>query len=194
MATVLIVEDNRDIAGLYERVFAGHQTRVVADVPEAMSYLRQSCPDLLILDFHLPSGSGLEVLKYLRSSFPTVSVLGISADDLLKEKARQEGIDAFLSKPFRVIDLARTAHTLLSQPRKGPSPSMLAALQEYAQAFQRVYKCPPHGQWTGSQVLINGEVRDEAWFRAETRRLNNLSMAHPPRNYLHRLIDKIRNL
>ncbi len=194
MATVLIVEDNRDIACLYERIFSGHQTSVVTDVPEAMRYLQERCPDLLILDFHLPSGSGLEVLTYLRSSFPNVSVVGISADDMLKEAAKQAGVDVFLSKPFRVVDLTRTAHSLLNQPRKGLSPAMSNVLMEYAEVYKRVHHCLPHGQWTGSHVLIDGQVRDEAWFRGETRRLYNLMVARTPRSYLHRLIDKIRKM
>ncbi|SRR5258707_3589606 len=196
MPSVLIVEDNRDIACLYERIFASFQTCVVLDIPEALGYLQQACPDLIILDFHLPSGSGLHVLKYVRSHsrLKNLPVLGISGDDLLKDQATQEGIDAFLNKPFRIVDLSALAHQLLSRSRKAPSQEMLVALKAYTTAYQRVYNCPPHGQWTGNQVLVDGQVRDEAWFRAETRRLYNATIRDTPRSYLYRLIDKLRRL
>jgi hypothetical protein len=71
---------------------------------------------------------------------------------------------------------------------------MQAALRAYAAAYQRVYNRLPSGQWTGTQVLIDGQPCDEAWLQAETRRLQSLSTGNTQRNYLHRLIDKLRRL
>ena len=41
MATVMIVEDNPEIAGLYEKIFHQHKTRILNDVPDAIHYLDQ---------------------------------------------------------------------------------------------------------------------------------------------------------
>jgi CheY-like chemotaxis protein len=197
MATVLIVEDNLEIAALYERIFARHQTCVLGDVPEAISYLQRGCPDLVIMDFHLPSGSGVEVLSYIRSQddLKDVPVLGISADDLLKGKAKAEGANAFLTKPIDIRELLDTARRLMSSTRKVPSEAMRAALNAYGEAYQAVFHRMPHGQWTGRQVLIDGQPCDEGWLQAETRRLHSLvANGNDPKHYLQRLIDKLRRL
>ena len=196
MATVLIVEDNLEIAQLYERIFEKHETCVFHDLPDAMRYLETHRPDLVITDFHLPSGSGVDVLSFIRSepSLRDVPVLGISVDDTLKSEARERGIDAFLTKPIEISDLINTAQRLLSSTQKVPSHEMQAALRAYAAAYQKVYDRLPSGQWTGTQVLIDGQPCDEAWLQAETHRLQSLTIGGAPRNYLHRLIDKMRRL
>jgi CheY-like chemotaxis protein len=196
MATVLIVEDNVEIAQLYERIFEKHQTCVFYDLPETMQYLETNRPDLVITDFHLPSGSGVEILQYIRSEpgLRDVPVLGISVDDTLKTEARERGIDVFLTKPIDLSDLINAAQRLLSSTRKVPGHEMQAALRAYAAAYQKVYNRLPSGQWTGTQVLIDGQPCDEAWLQAETRRLQSLSTSSTQRNYLHRLIDKLRRL
>jgi CheY-like chemotaxis protein len=196
MATVLIVEDNVEIAQLYERIFEKHQTCVFYDLPETMHYLETNRPDLVITDFHLPSGSGVEILQYIRSEpgLRDVPVLGISVDDTLKTEARERGIDVFLTKPIDLSDLINAAQRLLSSTRKVPSHEMQAALRAYAAAYQKAYNRLPHGQWTGTQVLIDGQPCDEAWLQSETHRLQSLTTGGVQRNYLHRLIDKLRRL
>jgi two-component system, NtrC family, response regulator HydG len=197
MAKVLIVEDNPEIARLYESIFAQHQTRVLGDVPDAIIFLQTSRPDLIIMDFHLPSGSGVDVLSYVRSqsSLRDVPVLGISVDDMLKSTATQKGANAFLTKPIDVGELIKTAQGLMSSTRKVPSRELQAILKEYADAYQGVYKRPPKGQWTGTQVLIDGQPCDEAWLKSETRRLQSLvANGNEPKSYLLKLIDKLRRL
>jgi CheY-like chemotaxis protein len=196
MATVLIVEDNPEIARLYESVFAEHNTHILGDVPEAITYLQRGRPDLVIMDFHLPSGSGVDVLNYIRAqgNLRDIPVLGISVDDMLKGQAKEKGINAFLTKPIDVGELINTAQGLMTSPRKAPTREMRAALEAYATAYQAVYHHPPKGQWTGFQVLIDGHPCDEAWLNAETRRLRSLTSGGEPRNYLLKLIDKLRKL
>jgi putative two-component system response regulator len=194
MANVLILEDNAEIAVLYERIFAHHKTRILGDVPEAIGYLRRDCPDLVIMDFHLPSGSGVDVLNYMRSqpNLRDIPVLGVSVDDLLKHEAIEQGMNAFLTKPIELSELIQTANRLISSRKKAPSADLRAALNDYAAAYQSVYRRMPKGVWTGSEVLIDGQACDVNWLRGETRRLRSLTQGGEPRNYLHRLLEKIR--
>src|ERR1041385_8646484 len=116
MASVLIVEDNPEIAMLYERIFEQHQTYIFSDVPDAITYLQGKSPDLVIMDFHLPSGSGVDVLSYMRSQsdLADVPVLGVSCDDLMKDEATEHGMTAFLPKPIEITELLKTAQRLIS--------------------------------------------------------------------------------
>src|SRR5258708_15405983 len=198
MATVMILEDNPEIAALYERIFGSHQTNIVGDIPDAIGYLRRTCPDLVIMDFHLPSGTGVDVLNFMRArpGLKDVPVLGVSVDDDLREEAQASGMNAFLTNPIEELDLIKTAQRLISgrPQRRAPSAELRAALDEYAQAYQTVYHRMPKGSWTGTQVLIDGHPCDEHWLRAESTRLCALLQGGDPRRYLHRLLEKIRLL
>jgi CheY-like chemotaxis protein len=196
MANVLIVEDNPDIATLYERIFRQYRTQIINDVPEAINYLRRDRPDLVIMDFHLPSGSGVDVLSYMRSQsdLMDVPVLGVSCDDMMKDEATEHGMTAFLPKPIEITELLKMAQRLISSNQRVPSEDMKAALNEYAAAYQSVYHKMPEGQWTGTDVLIDGFVCDERWLQSETKRLRSLSNNGDPRNYLQRLLTKLRRM
>jgi DNA-binding response OmpR family regulator len=115
MAVIFIVEDNPDHSGLYHRLFQEHQLCIFNDVPEALKYLRLSKPDLALIDFYLPSGSGLSVVQYIRSHerIRQVPIIGVSSDDSLKKSALQQGVDAFLIKPMDISELIWTARQLL---------------------------------------------------------------------------------
>jgi CheY-like chemotaxis protein len=117
VSNILIVEDNPDIAQLYQRLFFQHQTAIYTDTASAIEALSHQCPDLIILDFHLPAGHGLDVLDFVRSQpeMAHIPVLGISADDLLKSKAKAKGLSAFFPKPLDIDQLLTATRQLLPQ-------------------------------------------------------------------------------
>jgi two-component system response regulator VicR len=196
MAHILIVEDNEEIADLYTRVFADHQTHVLGDVPEAIEYLQGARPDLVITDFHLPTRSGVEIVSYIRttSALRDIPVIGISMDDMLKREAQERGVDVFMIKPIEITELYDTAHRLIDNAQKSPGPEMRAALREYAAAYHRVHNSFPQGRWTGTHFVVGGQPRDAAWLRAEAGRLRATALPKPSRGYLYRLIDRLRRM
>lgn len=118
MSNILIVEDNADIAVLYQRALMQHQNTVAPSAEEATNLLGQQDFDLVILDMHLPERSGLYLLEYIRSHQSTTvantKVFVISADDLLREACRTLGIQAWMTKPIELDELMTTVHRLLS--------------------------------------------------------------------------------
>src|SRR5688572_23181367 len=115
MASIVIVEDNPDIAMLYERVLMGHKTHIFQNTADAKAHLATEHPDLTILDMHLPGESGIAVLDYIRSDdrLKNTPVLGISADDMQSEQAKSKGINAFLTKPIDIDQMILTVYKLL---------------------------------------------------------------------------------
>jgi CheY-like chemotaxis protein len=115
MSNILIVEDNPDIAMLYQRLFFRHETHIFDDANTTINHLKNVQPDLVILDMHLPRSRGLDVLEYMRAQpgLEQVPVLGISADDMLKKEAKAKGITAFFTKPLDIDQLlTATSHIL----------------------------------------------------------------------------------
>lgn len=138
MASILIVEDNPDIAMLYERVLMGHTTQIFQNTSDAKAHLETAHPDLTILDMHLPGESGIAVLDYIRSQerLKDTPVVGISADDLQKEQAKLKGINAFLTKPIDIDEMIMTVYKLL-KPTSEPQPAQ-SSLQPSLQMSRKV--------------------------------------------------------
>ena len=115
MPSILIVEDNPDIALLYTRALMRHENDIVHSAEEAFDVLSRQQFDLVILDMHLPKESGIRVLEYVRSeqydANPKVFV--ISADDLLRRDCEDIGIDSWMTKPVEIDVLMQTVEALL---------------------------------------------------------------------------------
>jgi DNA-binding response OmpR family regulator len=101
---VLLVEDDRGIAGLYcERLrLEGYNVAVASDGESALTAAFSSVPRMVVLDMRLPGMSGLEVLERLRKDTRTehvpVVILTQWDDDKAKGRALKLGAQEFLLK------------------------------------------------------------------------------------------------
>lgn len=104
MANILIVEDNEFNNSLYTRLLIDHHIHIVDSMSASIDYLTQSACDLIILDIHLPTMSGMELLDLVRaeSVFDDVPIFAISSDDDLQEEALRRGANFWMTKPFDV--------------------------------------------------------------------------------------------
>jgi len=104
--SILIIDDEPDICRLLQLNLSkyGYKVKYVHALSEGWQVLRNSPPDVLFLDIHLPDGSGLEALPRIKQMYPNLQVITISAYDngLEKEKALTAGAAHFLPKPFNV--------------------------------------------------------------------------------------------
>jgi DNA-binding response OmpR family regulator len=109
MKTMLIVEDDRDLANLFKIVMEmiGFTVQMLHDGRQGLNALTdQSLPDVVMLDMHLPGVSGEEIYAMLRDRGEGWRVLLCSADVQLVEHYRAQGAKA-LTKPAPVDDLQR---------------------------------------------------------------------------------------
>ncbi len=106
---LLLIEDDKDLrlsiaAYLAE---AGHTCEIARDKSSAAGRLGSHEYDVVLLDITLPDGSGLELLRDLRSSKNSTGVLIISARDALDDRlgGLDLGADDYLAKPFHLAEL-----------------------------------------------------------------------------------------
>jgi CheY-like chemotaxis protein len=107
---VMYVEDNLSHIQLLERTFERkrHGSTILPAMQGslALELAREHCPDLILLDLHLPDISGHEVLRRLRADERTagIPVVVISADAGPEqiERMLDAGARAYLTKPLDV--------------------------------------------------------------------------------------------
>jgi two-component system phosphate regulon response regulator PhoB len=104
--TILIVEDERDIAQLiaYNLSRQGYETQVAPTAEAALTIVNESPPDLVILDIMLPGMSGLELCRRLKRdaqtrSIPVVMLTARSQDSDIVA-GLEAGADDYVTKPF----------------------------------------------------------------------------------------------
>jgi DNA-binding response OmpR family regulator len=113
---VLIVEDEVEQGRAVKEImtYIGADTTLVHDGQVALDWLKQHVPDCVILDLHLPSVSGLDILKAIRADerLKGTRIFVVTADEERLSLAAQMA-DATLTKPYRVselVDLLRKFH------------------------------------------------------------------------------------
>ena len=121
MARILIVEDETDAAILLgERLSSGgFEVLTASDAYESIDVLRKETIDLVLLDLMLPAGGGLTVLKNLRQDKKTaacpVIILTANRSPGYKQKVMDEGVQAYIEKPYDSKELMETINKLLKK-------------------------------------------------------------------------------
>ena len=114
--TVLVVDDQPIIRQLLvqalRRACPGALAVPVDGVKAARAVAQECALDAMITDYHLPDGTGLDILYAVQRRIPDIRALVISADASIAEKALAAGAMAFLAKPFSVGDLLPLLHEL----------------------------------------------------------------------------------
>jgi two-component system, OmpR family, alkaline phosphatase synthesis response regulator PhoP len=117
VSTVLIVEDNADLAyGLRNNLeIEGYDVAVAVDGVSGLDRARSLAPDLIILDLMLPGLDGYRVLKSLREEGNPVPVLILTAHGAEADKVRgfRLGADDYVTKPFGLLELMARVAALL---------------------------------------------------------------------------------
>ncbi len=114
---ILIVEDDRKVAGFLEQGFREEQFEVAVarDGEDALEQALTGRFDLILLDYMLPKRSGPEVAAELRSQGHTLPILMLTARDDAHDirTALGAGVDAYVTKPFRFDDLLQRVESML---------------------------------------------------------------------------------
>ena len=114
---LLIVEDEPELSQsiatyLYQNKFT---CDTALDFSSANSKIKEGEYDCIILDLSLPGGSGLELLRRLKTVKKTEGVLIISAKNSLDDKIEglELGADDYLTKPFHLAELSARVNAII---------------------------------------------------------------------------------
>ena len=133
MPSILVVEDEPAIMELLKvnLVDAGYEVREAPDAETAQTLLRESLPDLLLLDWMLPGQSGLAFAKQLRADARTKELPVIMVTARTDEADRVAGLEAwvddYVTKPFSPRELKARIKSVLRRRAPEAAQEALAA-------------------------------------------------------------------
>jgi PAS domain S-box-containing protein len=112
---VLVVEDHEDTREFITTVLQqfGAEVMAVSSVPEAIRYLEQTCPDVLVSDIGMPMEDGYELIHQVRNResdhkthIPAIALTAyVRTED--QSKALDAGFETHLSKPVEAETLVK---------------------------------------------------------------------------------------
>src|SRR5438105_8106410 len=168
---ILIVDDEPTIREACAEVAmqSGMKVTTVATAEEALEVLENTAIDILLTDLMLPQSSGLELLKGVHDTHPTVPVIVLTQYGTIDSAvaATRLGAVDYVTKPFRIeelrsrleraaraVELQQENQLLREQLRTRPGFGGLIGLSE---RMQRVYKIIQKVGLHEYPVLILGE-------------------------------------
>lgn len=121
--TTLIVDDqeqNRVVLREYATML-GLIVAEAADGPEALAFIRETPPDLVLLDINMPGMSGIDVLETMKTdpALQAIPVIIITAVDDTKNTIQsiERGAEDYLIKPFNPVLLRARIRACLDRKR-----------------------------------------------------------------------------
>lgn len=129
--TLLAIDDDQDILKVLKANLELHGfTLLTADsLASARTILADHRPDLVLLDLMLPDGDGLEFCCALKSLYPNLPVIMLTAKDKVSDKVIgfELGADDYLVKPFETRELLARIRARLRPVTSPQQTSVLTA-------------------------------------------------------------------
>jgi len=116
---ILVVDDEPNIVRSLTFVLdkGGYDVSIAGDGVEAMSMIRESKPNILILDVMMPNKSGYDVCSEIKSDpeLRDIHVVMLTAKGQVgdREAALSQGADEYISEPFSPIEILARVKELL---------------------------------------------------------------------------------
>ena len=110
-AKLLLVEDeaSQQVILDYNLKSAGYETVQASDGYQALQLIDEELPDLILLDWMLPSVSGLEICRQLKARKDTreipIIMLSARSEEVDKVRGLETGADDYMQKPYGIQEL-----------------------------------------------------------------------------------------
>ena len=181
-ARIMVVEDEETLGLLlrYNLEAEGFSVEVIERGDEADIRLKEEVPDLLVLDWMLPSVSGIELCRRLRlrpetRSLPII-MLTARGEEADRVRGLSTGADDYLVKPFSTPEFVARVRALLRRSKPQVLSNVLTA-------GDMVLDRDSHRVWRGPSELRLGPTEF---------RLLEFMMRHPGRVFSRgQLLDKV---
>ena len=128
MAKILLVEDDQFLSALLKTRLEKEKFEVIPahDGPEALQSLRNTKPDLILLDIILPGKSGFDVLEEIRSDpqlqdkkdIPVIIISNLGQESDMERGKDLGVVDYFVKARVSIDELVNKVNSFISAPVK----------------------------------------------------------------------------
>lgn len=161
---VLLIEDDRTFQRILEGFLAKNKFESVAcsTAKEGLAAVAKQDFELVLLDYRLPDGTGMEVLEQIKHNHPQLPVIIMTSysDIRTAVKAMKAGAFEYITKPVNPDELLLLIKSALSKPTKSEKTSVVSQPQFVVgssdiarQLQQQISLVAP----TNLSVIIQGE-------------------------------------
>jgi two-component system nitrogen regulation response regulator GlnG len=166
MNAVWIIDDDRSIRWVLEKALTRESIpcRSFGSADEALAALDAGeAPRALVSDIRMPGTSGLDLLKLVKTNFPELPVIIMTAYSDLDSAvaAFQGGAFEYLPKPFDVDQAVALVRRAVEQAAPGENggeaPPLAPEILGHAASMQEVFRAIGRLSQSHATVLINGE-------------------------------------
>lgn len=206
---VLVVDDEPNLAELLTSALSleGMDVTAALDGSSAIRMVRQSVPDIVVLDIMLPDMDGLAVLRRLREHGARVPVLFLTARDAVEDRVLglTAGGDDYVTKPFSLEELVARVRGLLRRrgaPTRAQSSVLTVGDLQLDEEAHEVWRAGEEVQLTATEfellrflmrnprrVLSKAQILDRVWHYDFGGQANIVELYV---SYLRRKIDRGR--
>jgi DNA-binding response OmpR family regulator len=123
MARLLIIEDERELAGILKKylVNAGHQVSIVNKGDEGLLAWKSQRPDLVLLDLNLPGLDGIEIAKEIRKLGESpIIMLTARVEEADRLIGLEIGADDYIVKPYSPREVVARVKNVLKRSEIKP--------------------------------------------------------------------------
>ena len=118
---VLVIEDQEDLAALYEQALAkeGYEVSKAYTGEEGFAVFEDNGADAVVLDMTLPEMHGVQTLQSIRNlnaNVPVVVVTGETSGET-RQQCERLGVQQYLSKPADYRDIINALRRALADPK-----------------------------------------------------------------------------
>jgi two-component system, OmpR family, phosphate regulon response regulator PhoB len=151
MQTVLVIEDERDLAELiaFHLEKEGYRPLVAFDGAAGLNEARTSRPDLILLDLMLPGMMGTEICRLLKGAEQTAGIpvimLTAKGEEIDRVVGFEMGADDYVVKPFSTRELMLRVRAVLRRNAEPSSKGTTVSIGELSIDTER------------HQVMVSGE-------------------------------------
>jgi DNA-binding response OmpR family regulator len=138
---VLVIEDQEDLAALYESALAkeGYEVSKAYTGEEGVALFEDNGADAVMLDMTLPEMHGVQTLQAIRklnANVPVVVVTGETSDET-RQQCERLGVQQYLSKPADYRDILAALRGAFSDPKTTTEEYQVVTLR----LPSRIMKC-----------------------------------------------------
>ena len=191
-ATILVVDDEKIICELCERALREFRVLKAGTCEEALRLYEREHVDLVLSDIMMPGGSGIDLLKRVKTLDPNATVVimtgFVDKDTILN--ALKEDADDFINKPLNLLQLKTSIKKALERKALKEELASIKHSDELKNTFLSLVSHKLRTPITGISLFLQN-LRMGVFSPDEPAFEQNIALACEEANYLGRLVAEL---